>query len=107
MAEVFEKWGKFISETAKDVTEKTGEVVEIVVEKTEQIVEEQKIKSRIRTMERSCVRDFKDIGKILYYKYKNGEAIDPQCEELCETIAEREACINELKEALAKEKEVF
>lgn len=107
MEEVFEKWGKFISSAAKDVTEKTGEVVDIVVEKTEQIVEEQKVKSQIRTMERNCVRDFKDIGKIIYYKYKNGEEIDPKCLELCETIAEREACIQEMKEALAKEKEVF
>ena len=107
MEEVFEKWGKIISTTAKEVTEKTGEVVEIVVEKTEQLVEEQKVKSQIRTMERNCVRDFKDIGKILYYKYKNGEEIDPQCVELCETIAEREAYIQELKETLAKEKEVF
>ncbi len=107
MSEVFEKWGKIISEKAKDVSEKTGEVVEIVVDKTEQLVEEQKIKSQIRTMERNCVRDFKDIGKILYYKYKKGAEIDPQCLELCEAIAEREAYIKELKEQIKKNKDVF
>ena len=107
MTEVFEKWGKVISETARDVTEKTGEVVEAVANKTEQLLEEQKLKRQIRTMERNCMRDFKDIGKILYYKHKKGEAIDPQCIELCETIAEREAAIEELKAEIEKLKESF
>ncbi len=107
MSDVFEKWGKIISEKAKDVSEKTGEVVEIVVDKTEQLVEEQKIKSQIRTMERNCVRDFKDIGKMLYYQYKKGAEIDPQYLELCETIAEREEYIQALKEQMKKNKETF
>jgi hypothetical protein len=105
MTEVFEKWGKVISDAAKDVTKKTGEVVEVVVERTEKIVEEQKLKRQIRTMERNCVRDFKDIGKILYYKHRKGEEIDPQCVELCETIAERELAIEELKAEIEKLKE--
>ena len=107
MAEVLEKWGKILTETAKDVSEKTGEVVEVVVEKTEQMVEERKLKKQIRTMERSCLRDFKDIGKIIYHKHKKGEEIDPRCLELCEAIAEREAYIKKLKEDIAKGKEVF
>ena len=77
MTEVFEKWGRVISETAKDVTEKTGEVVEVVVEKTEK----------------------------LYYKHKKGEEIDPQCVELCETIAERETTIEQLKAEIEKLRE--
>ena len=51
------------------------------------------------------MRDFKDIGKILYYKHKKGEEIDPQCLELCETIAERELAIEELKAEIEKLKE--
>ena len=107
MSEVLEKWGQIVKNTARDVTEKTGEVVEVVVEKTEQIVEEQKLKRQIRTMERSCLRDFKDIGKIIYHKYKKGEEIDPRCIELCETIAEREVYIKKMKEQAAKSKEIF
>ena len=107
MSDMLERWGKIISEKAKDVSEKTGEVVELVVDKTEQLVEEQKVKSQIRTMERNSVRDFKDIGKILYHKYKNGEEIDPECLELCEAIEERETYIKLLKEQIKKDKQVF
>ena len=113
MAEFFDKWKRIISEKVEEVSKKTGEIAEVVVDKagdvvtvvankTEQTVEVQKIKSQIHVMERNNERDFTHIGKMIYHKFKKGEDIDAQYAELCEVIAEREACIEESKAEIAK-----
>lgn len=102
MANFFRDLGKIISEKAEVVTKKTGEVVDVVAKKTEQTVEIQKIKSQIHVMERSNDRDYKDIGKMIYDKFKNGEGADAEYIELCDAIAEREASIAKAKEEIAK-----
>lgn len=102
MANFFGELGKIISEKAEVVSKKTGEVVDVVAKKTEQTVEIQKIKNQIHVMERSNDRDYKDIGKIIYDKFKNGEGADAQYIDLCDAIAEREASIAKAKEEIAK-----
>ena len=102
MAGFFGDLGKIISEKAEVVTKKTGEVVDVVAKKTEQTVEVQKIKAQIHTMERNNDRDYKDIGKMIYDKFKNGEGADAEYIELCDAIAEREASIAKAKEEIAK-----
>lgn len=113
MVKFVEKWKGVIADAAKVVSEKggevvgavankTGDVVEVVVNKTEQTVEIQKIKSQVRVMKRNNDRDFKDIGKMIYHKYKKGEEIDEQYTELCEAISERESCIENAKVEIAK-----
>ena len=99
---IFENWKKVISEKAEEVSKKTGEVVEVVANKTEQTIEVQKIKNQIHVMRRSNDRDLKDIGKMIYLKYKKGEEVDEQYRELCETIAERDNCIEKSKADIAK-----
>ena len=102
MANFFQDLGKFISEKAEVVAKKTGEVADVVAKKTEQTVEVQKIKAQIHTMERNNDRDYKDIGKMIYDKFKNGEGADAEYIELCDAIAEREASIAKAKEEIAK-----
>lgn len=102
MANFFQDLGKMISEKAEVVTKKTGEVVDVVAKKTEQTVEIQKIKSQIHVMERNNDRDYKDIGKMIYDKFKNGEGADAEYIELCDAIAEREESIAKAKEEIAK-----
>lgn len=113
MVEFFENLGEMISDKAKVVgkkteeivevvSKKTGEVVDVVAKKTEQTVEVQKIKGQIRTMERNNERDYQDIGKMLYEKYKNGEAIEDVYQELCEAIEAREDEIAKAKESVAE-----
>ena len=102
MANFFQDLGKIISEKAEVVTKKTGEVVDVVAKKTEQTVEVQKIKAQIHTMERNNDRDYRDIGKMIYDKFKNGEGADAEYIELCDAIAEREASIAKAKEEIAK-----
>ncbi len=113
MANFFDELKEFISEKAKVagkkteevvevVSKKTGEVVEVVSKKTEQTVEVQKIKSQIRTMERNNERDYQDIGKMIYERFKKGEEVDAQFVELCEAIQEREEEIDKAKEDVAE-----
>lgn len=115
MQEFFENLGKIITEKAETISKKTGDVVEVVskktggvvdvvAKKTEQTVEVQKLKSQISVMERNNDRDYKDIGKIVYDKFKKGEEVDETFMELCEAIAAREESIEELKREMAEVK---
>lgn len=101
MANFFEKLKETITDTAEVVSKKTGEVVDVVAKKTEQTVEIQKIKGQISTMERNNERDYKDIGKIIYNRFKNGEGADAEYIELCDAIAEREEAIAKAKQEIA------
>lgn len=85
-----EDLGKKIGETAESFTNKAGEVVEI-----------QRIRNQIHTMERSNDRDFRDIGRMVYDKYKDGEVIDTEMVCICEEIEKREASVEELEQMIA------
>lgn len=85
----------------EEIVDKISETAECVGKKAEEVVETQKIKNKIRSLERNNRRDLKDIGRILYEKYKNEEMVDSEFLELCEAIEEREtaiaACESELE----------
>ena len=109
MADFFanlEDLGKIISKKAGKavdvVTQKAGEAVDVISKKAEETVEITKIKSQIGTMERNNERDYKDIGKMIYERYKKGEVVDGEFFELCEAISEREDSICKAKEEIAK-----
>lgn len=102
MKEFLDNLGKVISEKAEVVTKKAGEVVEVVAQKTEETVEVTKIKNQIHVMEKNNDRDFRDIGKMVYDKFKNGHVEEEQYAELCEAIAEREECIEKSKQEILK-----
>ncbi len=93
--------GKVISEKAEVVSKKTGEAFDVVAKKTEQTVEIQKIKSQIHVMEKNNDRDYRDIGKMIYDKFKRGEGADAEFIDLCDAIAEREEAIANAKEEIA------
>lgn len=86
-----ENLGKTLSDTAEAVSKKTKEEVEV-----------QKIKSQVRGMERSNERDFQDIGKMIYDKFKKGEVVDTAFIELCEAIEGREQAIEESGKKIAE-----
>lgn len=90
MKDFFENLGKIVSETT-----------ETVGKKTEVLVEVQKLKSQIRTMERANSRDYEDIGKIVFDQFQDGAVIDGECKELCDEIEKREETIKELEVKIA------
>lgn len=73
-----------------DIMDRISDTAEAVGKKAENVVESQKIKSRISGLERNNRRDFREIGRMLYEKYKNEEMVDAEFLELCEAIEERE-----------------
>lgn len=86
MSDFFNELGKKLTETADLVGKKTGDILET-----------EKYKSQIRSLERSNERDFIDIGKMIYEKFQENEIPDMDCIELCEAIEKRKESIEDLK----------
>ena len=78
MAGFFDDLGKRLSETANDLGKKAEDTLEI-----------QKRKSDISFLGRANDRDYMDIGKIIFEKYRNGEVVDADMAALCESIDQR------------------
>ena len=93
MANFFEDFKGNLESLGKTIADKTEDIVDVVARKTEDTVEVQKLKSQIRTLKRNNERDFEDMGKILYERYKEGDEIDEEFVELCEAIEGREKSI--------------
>ena len=102
MEEFLGNFGKAVTETTEGVVKKAGEVFDVVSQKTGEIVEEQKLKSQIRTLKKGNKRDYGDIGKMIYEQFKSGESVNEAFVELCETIKQREESIEECKKQIAK-----
>lgn len=78
MKSFFEDLGKKIGETTETVTSKAGEMMEI-----------QRLRGQIRTLERGNEADMLEMGRFLYEKYRAGEEMDEQVQMLCEKIDNR------------------
>ena len=78
MKSFFEDLGKKIGETTETVTSKAGEMMEI-----------QRLRGQIRTLERGNEADMLEMGRFLYEKYQAGEVMDEQVQMLCEKIDNR------------------
>lgn len=94
MNDTFEDLGKKISEAADAVASKANDLIEI-----------QKLKNQISTLQRGNKRDYADIGKMYYEKFKAGEVVDADAATLCEAISEREISIAGLERDVAARKE--
>ena len=78
MADFFEELGKKISDVAEDFGKKTEDTLEV-----------QRIKSQIRSLDRANERDYIEIGKKIYEKFKSGEVADLEYISLCESIEKK------------------
>ena len=94
MQDFFDDLGKRIAETADEVVKKTGDAVEV-----------QKIKSQMRTLKRSNERDYIDIGKMVYDKFKGGEIVDESFISFCEEIEKRDETIEDYKTEISRIKD--
>lgn len=78
-----------------DISKKLGETADTVSAKASEVVELQKIKNQIRTMERNNDNDYIELGKLIYEKFKAGEEIEETQKGFCEAIQSREESIAE------------
>lgn len=79
-----------MKEIFEDIVDRISDAAETVGKRADEVIETQKVKSKIRALEKNNRRDFRDLGRMLYEKYKSGEVIDGDYLELCEVIEERE-----------------
>lgn len=94
MSEFLEGLGQQVSDVVKDLRGKAENTIEI-----------QRKKGQIALLQRANDRDIKDIGKMIYEKFKNGELMDMEYVSLCEAVEKREEEIENQKEAITKIKE--
>ena len=94
MADFFCELGKKISDVAVDISKKAEDTFEV-----------QKIKGDIRSIKRANERDLRDIGRMVYEKFRKGEVDDTEYINLCEQIEKREEEIENWEEQIVKIKE--
>ena len=95
IADFLEQLGKKISDVAEDFGKKTEDTLEV-----------QRIKSQIRSLDRANERDYIEIGKKIYEKFKAGEVADLEYIALCESIEKREEEAVQCQEEIRKIQEV-
>lgn len=91
MKDFFEDMKKMVTETVDTVSNKTGEMIEV-----------QKLKNQIRSIENEKRRDFAELGMKLYQKYEDGEILEPEFMELCDSIKDRAEKIKDLEKDLER-----
>lgn len=94
MADFFGDLGKKITEVADDFGRRAGDTIET-----------QKIKSQIRSLRRANERDYLDIGRMVYEKFRDGELFGTDFITICEAIEKRDEEIEKKESELDKFKE--
>lgn len=95
MQDIFEDLGKRIGETIDEVGKKAEDTLEI-----------QKYKSKIHSLKRCNERDYADIGKLVYQRFKQGEIADMDYISFCEGIEKRDEQMEEYSQEIDRIKGV-
>lgn len=104
MNEFLENLGKKISETA-DVVGKTAEdVFDNVSQRTGEVIEEQKLKSKVRSLKKENRAAFLEMGQKLYEDFKAGYLENVAFADVCREIEERDETILEYQKQIAEVK---
>lgn len=83
---------------------KAKEALEIVSQKTEEVVATGKQKYNIATLENQCNKSFKALGQLYYNKAKDAEIEDTEIKFLVDSISQTKAEIEAIKMELESEK---
>ncbi|MBQ4120167.1 MAG: hypothetical protein IJD45_07255 [Clostridia bacterium] len=83
---------------------KAKEALEIVSQKTEEVVATGKQKYNIATLENQCNKSFKALGQLYYNKAKDTEIEDTEIKFLVDSISQTKAEIEAIKKELESEK---
>ncbi len=83
---------------------KAKEALEIVSQKTEEVVTTGKQKYNIATLENQCNKAFKALGELYYNKVKDADIEDTQMSALVHNISQIKAQIEAIKKELESEK---
>ncbi len=95
---------KEIIKKVNEVAGQIGKKTEPIMKKTEEMVEIQKIKSQIRSLENHNEYDLCDLGEIVFAKYKDELVQDEDFVAICEEIEQRLEAIENLELKIAEMK---
>lgn len=93
MDDFFGNLGKRITDTVEEIGKKAEDTLEI-----------QRLKGQIHTLKRENDRDFINIGKMAYEKFKENEIVSMDFVPFCEEIEKREEEIEECGQKIERVK---
>ena len=79
------------------ITETAG----AVGKKTEEFVETQKMRNKVRTLQREIRKKYADLGEIVYRRYVDGDTPDEELTGHCEVVMGLQKELAECKESMA------
>ena len=79
------------------ITETAG----AVGKKTEEFVETQKMRNKVRTLQREIRKKYADVGEIVYKRYVDGDIMDEELAGHCEVVMGLQKELAECKESMA------
>lgn len=77
------------------------ETAEVVGKKTEEFVETQKMRNKVRTLQREIRKKYADLGAAVYQRYADGESVDEELSGHCEGIMGLQKELADCKESMA------
>lgn len=83
------------------ITETAG----AVGKKTEEFVETQKMRNKVRTLQREIRKKYADVGEIVYKRYVDGDSMDEELAGHCEVVMGLQKELAECKESMAANRE--
>lgn len=83
------------------ITETAG----VVGKKTEEFVETQKMRNKVRTLQREIRKKYADVGEIVYKRYVDGDTMDEELTGHCEVVMGLQKELAECKESMAAKQE--
>lgn len=78
------------------------DTAEVVGKKTEEFVETQRLRNKVRVIRRNIQNGYEKLGEALYQKYTAGEEIEEDLKRLCEEIKESQKELAACKEDIAQ-----
>ena len=82
------------------ITETAG----AVGKKTEEFVETQKMRNKVRTLQREIRKKYADVGEIVYKRYVDGDTMDEELAGHCEVVMGLQKELAELKSSFSTQK---
>lgn len=77
------------------------ETAEVVGKKTEEFVETQKMRNKVRTLQKEIREKYAQIGAIVYQRYVNGDTMEEELTIPCESVRNLQKELEECKESMA------
>ena len=88
----------------KSLKQALSDTAEVVTKKTEDVVEVQKLRSKIYNAKKNVEVDYKKLGTIIYQRYLSGESMDEELVNICEAIHDLLEQAEKYQDELAEKK---